>query len=142
MVGLTYLIFRTVKTTQQFVNYNSPTILLSSIGLLICCSKIKIRTRPAKFILKLTGEASLAVYLIHVHPLIWTKYIKLYSQKYHMTDNLGVFHLFLMIMLGALTIYIGCTIIDIARIYLFRLLKIKYVFEYLDKLYDMIPIAK
>ena len=141
MVGLTYLIFRTSKTTQEYVNYNSPTILLSAIGLLICCSKIKINNKVVKYILKLFGEATFAVYLIHVHPLIWAKYIKLYSQTFHMTDNPGVFHLFLMIMLGSMTIYLECTLIDIVRIYLFRLIKVKKWFGYIDKLYDKIPIV-
>ncbi len=138
MVALTFLLLQLDK--GKYVNYNSPTILISSIGLLLTFSRIKIKNKPSQYMIKLFGEASLAVYLIHVHPLIWTKFIKNFSQTYHMTDNPSVVVLFLNTMLAGLVIYVGCSLVDIIRIYLFNLIRYKKLLNLIDRLYDKIKL--
>lgn len=134
MVVITYNI-----PDSRYVDYTSPTILLGSIGLLLSCVRIKINNKkPLKFILKLLGEATLAVYLIHVHPLIWNKYINDFAVKLHMTENPSVVLLFFKIMLAGLVILVFGLVVDIVRIYLFKLIRLKQGLGKIDSLYEKI----
>ncbi|MXP74792.1 acyltransferase family protein [Lachnospiraceae bacterium WCA-9-b2] len=54
---------------EWLISYNSPTILIGSICLLLCFSKIEVKEKYRKLILTLSG-ASFGVYLLHEEPLI------------------------------------------------------------------------
>lgn len=59
----------TILLDGWLVSYNSPTILIGSICLLIYFSNIEVKEKYRKFILSLSG-ASFGVYLLHEEPLI------------------------------------------------------------------------
>ena len=67
-VALTYRFFRLAK--PGYTEYTSPTVLIEAIGLLIAFQNVKIKNRVAGKLIRLFGEATLGVYLIHTHPLV------------------------------------------------------------------------
>ena len=104
-----------------FISYTSPTILLAGIALLQFFKQCSFSARAAR-IVAVFSPAAFSVYLIHVQPLVW---------EYIMEDRFAAFAdkpwpLTLVCVLGtAAGIYAGCSVIDLAREKLFRVLKIK-----------------
>lgn len=99
-------------------SYTSPTILLAAAALVLCFAQLSI---PPCFEKLIKGVAPLAfsVYLIHAHPLIW---------EYGMADRFSVLAaktppVMLLLVLGAaLGIYVICSLMDVFRVWIFRLL--------------------
>ncbi len=106
---------------KHLINYTSPTIVLAGIGIFIACSKINFR-KPAEKLISICSPAALGVYLIHVQHFVWTYLIKDFSADFARKPALIMVGL---IFLSAIIIYIVCTAIDLLRIQLFRLLRIK-----------------
>lgn len=116
------------KADTIYLQYTSLPILLSSIFLLLFCTSIKVNNEKAKKIIKLLSSASFGVYLIHVHPLVfsmpfWDKFRALYSAS--------PMKMVISALLGAILIYVVCLSIDILRIQLFRILHIDKAIDYL-----------
>lgn len=117
----TVKIFGKSRFENIFVNYTSPTIVLAAIGIFIACSKLTC----SKFLQKFTGicaPAALGVYLIHVQDFVWDYVIKGFSATFSTKPTLIMVGL---IFLSAIIIYVTCTIIDLLRIQLFKLIRIK-----------------
>lgn len=109
------------KADIIYLQYTSLPILLSSIFLLLFCTSIKVNNKKAKKVIRLLSSASFGVYLIHVHPLVfsmpfWGKFRALYSSS--------PVKMVTMALLGAILIYVVCLGIDVLRIQLFSLLHI------------------
>lgn len=101
------------------ISYLSPTIVIVAIAMLELFSRIPFRKKPK--VLAAMASASLGVYLIHVHPLMWQRLANVFA-KY------TSYHPILMVLAAigtAAALYLGCTIIDYARLKLFDLLHIK-----------------
>ena len=82
------------------------------------------------------GEASLAVYLIHVHPLIWNKFMKNYGYKSKFTETTQIAPVFFKILLGALLIYLICTAIELIRMGIFKLIRYKKLLKGIDNTFE------
>ncbi len=114
-------IFGSVRYDNTFVNYTSPTIVLAAIGIFIACSKTTFSKFPQKLI-SICSPAALGVYLIHVQGFVWKHVIQGFSADFANKSTIVMVGL---IFLSAIIIYTACTIIDLLRIQLFRLLRIK-----------------
>lgn len=120
------------KADTIYLQYTSLPILLSSIFLLLFCTSIKVNNEKAKKVIKLLSSASFGVYLIHVHPLVfsmpfWDKFRVLYSSS--------PVNMVIMALVGAILIYVICLGIDVLRIQLFKLLHINRAIDCLaDKI--------
>ena len=104
-----------------FVSYTSPTIIISAISLFIFCLKLKFNTTGTKMI-SLFAPTALSVYLIHTHPLIVSNVLKNFLIGL-IGDNFVM--LITKILILAFLIWFICSVIDLLRIKLFKLLKIK-----------------
>lgn len=102
------------------VNYTSPTVLLAALALLAAFSRFSCG-RAGK-VISFCSALSFSVYLIHVHPLIWDALM--YRRFVPLTD-LPAPLLALAVLGSALGIFIVCSLIDLVREGLFRLLRLK-----------------
>ncbi len=114
-------VFGKVIDGSFLVSYVSPTILLSAIMLLIWFSQIEIKKAFKKFV-SVFAPASFGVYLIHTHPLIWERIMGNRFSNY--IEHPPIF--FLLCVLGtSIVVLLICSLIDIIRIKLFEMLKMK-----------------
>ena len=123
-----------VNHIKGYLSYTSFLTVLGAVGLLQAFSKIKINRAKIQKTVRIMGEASLAVYLIHVHPLIWNKFMKNYGYKSKFTETTQIAPVFFKILLGALLIYLICTAIELIRMGIFRLIRYKKLLKGIDNL--------
>lgn len=107
--------------SNMFVSYTSPTMLAGAVCLLGLFSQINIKG-ILRGIIAYVAPASLGVYMIHDNPIIRNYFIKDFTVRFLKSDFLLMI---LEIVSMMLIIYVGCSIIDIIRIWIFKKLKIK-----------------
>lgn len=125
---LTPVIFGNIRYDNLFTSYVSPTIVLAGFGLFIACTKIKFNTFFTK-VISIISPAALGVYLIHVNSFVWTKVIDGFSEKFA-TGNVAT--MIIGIFVSAIVIYLACTIIELLRIQLFKLIRIKNLCQHIE----------
>ena len=118
---VTTKIFGAPKFATIFYNYTSPTILLSAVMLLLLFSQLKF-SQVVNKIISIAAPLAFSVYIIHNEPHVMKYFI-----KGTMVDLVSLNPVvFLLSILGiAISIYIICSLIDLVRFYLFKILKIK-----------------
>lgn len=116
---LTYL--GEMKGGGLLVSYTSPTILLSAIALLILFSKIHFGNNVKK-IISIFSPVAFGVYLIHDQPL-FCQYIM--ANRFIKYASLSGVVLFFAVLFTAFGIYFVCSLIDMIRNKIFKILKIK-----------------
>lgn len=131
---LTVRIFSRPILTDILLSYTSPTILLSSIFLLNIFSDIKLNNKMARVTAYL-APAAFGVYLIHCHPVILDIFIPKICNLF-LDMPAVVILLFSLILI--LVIYVTCSIIDILRKFLFKLIKIDTLSDFISKLFKKI----
>ena len=126
-VFLTWL-EKLVASKSVLVGYTSPTVLICGVALLIGFSQLKLN-RISKIIAFLS-PLSFSVYLIHVHPLVWTNFMK---NRFADFASYPTWRLITAVVLAVVCLYSICSAIDIVRHYLFKLLHIKSGLEKIEK---------
>lgn len=122
-------IFRTAIFKDVLVSYNAPTTIIMSLALLIALSKQNFGPISTKMI-SWCAPAALGVYLIHTNKLVWQYIIKGFSVvflDYHWVVMI------LMIFTTAASIYVACTLLEKARIWLFKLVKIDVLCQKIEQ---------
>ena len=114
-------LFNALQINANLIDYTSPTIIASSAVLIIIFSKIKIKNEWVLSRVLILSNATLGVYLIHVNPLIWDNFILGYAIY---LKNYSVPIMVVGVLLYSAAIYIACSMIEIFRQKLFRLLNI------------------
>ncbi len=119
--------------SMVFYHYNSITILLSSIFVFLVFKNLNIKNNIIKKIITILAPSTFGVYLIHENSNIRNI---LYNDILHSNNYLNSNKYIAIAFLSIISIYIVCTIIDICRIRLFKLvsylynkIKYKYVLE-------------
>ena len=111
-----------------FVEYTSPTIVLSSIFLVCGFSKLQIGIKLSKVISFLV-PMSFGVYLIHCHPFVYAEMGGLFSWVAKQNAILAVIEA-----IGiALAIFIVCLFIDWLRLLLFKAVRARKISEWIEK---------
>ena len=126
---MTFQILGEPKGGGILLSYLSPTVLICAIALVLCFSKIKFSVLLIK-IITILSPLSFSVYIIHANPLIWENLIK------DRFLNLASFHpifLAISVLVIAVLIYLGCSIVDIIRNKFFNVLRIKRKLELIEK---------
>lgn len=131
---LTKIAFGHAKYENTFISYISITILLSAIFLFLFCLKIKINSTASKLI-SFVSPAALGVYLIHVHPLVFNHLIKNAFVSFATQSPMVMI---LLVIAASLSIFVLCTIIELLRIQVFKLLKVGKLSQWIArKMNDM-----
>ena len=126
---LSYLFKRYLPGTKFPASYISPLVLLGSIALLLFFSRLRCGN-IAKKIIALFAPAAFGVYIIHVHPLIWEHIMK---DRFAFVAKMHPLVMWLVVLLCAFAIYLVCSLIDLLRHLIFKLLRIKQGCQALEK---------
>ena len=120
--------FKYLSDGNRLINYNSPTILLCGISLLILFSKIRIGKSVAKGV-SIFAPATFAVYLIHDNQLVG-KYI---MPKLSFVTEMNIWVLPFAVLGIVFSIWVACSLIDIVRINAFKLVRVKEFSVWIEK---------
>ena len=101
--------------------YNSITVVLQSIFLFNAFQQLRIKEGFGKGI-SFFAKAAFGVYLIHENPMLVERLIR---NQFIGFAEFPVFLMFIGVLASAISIYLICTVIELLRIYLFKLLHIK-----------------
>jgi len=101
--------------------YFSPFLVLGSIALLLFFSRLQCG-KAAKRLIAFLAPAAFGVYVIHRHPLIWEH---LLYHRFAAFADLSPLALVGAVLLSALGIFAVCLLIDLLRVRVFQLLKIR-----------------
>lgn len=113
----------------NFVQYTSPTILISSIALLLLFSNIDIKVNYIKKILTFTSRLVFSVYIIHEHDFVNKFFIKeKFSNLLYFTPSVMIFKIFL-IVFGIFFISIA---LDTIRFMIFKILHIREICNFAE----------
>ncbi len=131
----TFKVFGEIKYGYVLASYTSPFILLASVGFLVWFSDRTGNTdngndSKAGKLVRLLSKATLGVYLIHTHPLVFDRYMD------GLTTSWAKNSVLLMsgkILGAAVVIFAGCLVIDLLRIGLFQLLSVKKLCDFVQK---------
>ena len=113
------------------VSYTSPTMLLAAVSLLTFFVKLPIPHWGEKPIQKLSPLA-FSVYLIHVHPLVWLHFM---TNRLTAYGSFGTLKLAAAVIVTALGIYAGCTLLDAVRAFVFEKLRLRQRLAALEQRY-------
>lgn len=118
--------------SDLFVKYNSFTILIISVCLLVLFMRMNISNKYLKRFIKRISPATFGVYIIHVHPKIWNVVMK---DRFLFLLEYKSIIIILLVLFFAFVVYMLCSYLEMIRIYIFKKLKIN---NYLDGLYEKI----
>ena len=116
--------FYELAKSNLLVSYTSPTMVGAAVFLLLFFIQLDIPVIIKK-VLDVISPLSLGVYIIHTHPLIWLELMPK-TTKYIGNTTLSTV---LSVIVIAAVIYTVCTIIEILRSQLFKLLKVQKLSE-------------
>ena len=121
-------IFGEAKLDNTFISCTSITIVLAAVSLFLFCLNVKISNSFQKVIL-FFAPATLGVYLIHVHPLVF-QYILKGAFADFANKTFVVMPLY--VLAATFVIFLLCSAIDLVRIRVFKLIKVDCLCEIID----------
>lgn len=125
----TFMAYR--RQHMEWVDYTSPTIFICAVSLLMFCVNISVKENGAvSRIIKLLSPSALSVYLIHVHPLIYSNVI---NGRFAGLLSYNIIVFTVLIILIILGIYFLCIICDIPRRIIIRATKLQKRLCLLDR---------
>ena len=124
--GYKFMPFKQYGGADLFVGYCSPFIFAAAVFLLLFCERLKIRAAAPRAVIKFLAPASFGVYLIHTNPLVWEGLLR---DRFTGIASFGAAGVVLLTLAAAAGIYLGCSLVDTVRIFIFKLLKINVLSE-------------
>lgn len=139
-VALTWLLKRLLESVTfltkgeavafyMLTDYCSPTILLSAVALVLLFSSLNIPPAAAKMI-SFFVPFTFSVYIIHEHPILRQV---LLAQRTAGLSGFRPWLQILLVLLGALCLWLLCSLWDWLRLGLFRLIGVERLMSRLDK---------
>lgn len=129
MVLLTWL--SVVLGDGRFMSYSSPTVVVAAVALLLFFANTEIRSAPGRRVIAAAAPTTLGIYLIHAQPRVYGIYIAGFAAGFA-ERSAAVMLAFSL--LSTLAIFVVCSLIDMVRIKLFDLLRLKNLTRRLDTL--------
>ncbi len=126
-----YFIFAPRDLNYSFIYYyDFPTVFIASVCLVLIFIRIKkVNSGLLHKIIVSLSTATLGVYLIHVHPLIYNNLLV----KLNFIIRESGFTFIMLLFVAIIGVYLICSLIDIVRKYLFKLIKIDLFCQKTDK---------
>lgn len=125
----TKAIFGEAKLEDIFVSYTSVTIMFSAIFLFLFCLKLKIN-RASEIAINFFAPATLGVYLIHVHDLV---YVLILKDAFVSFIDMSVVLMLAYITITVVVIFLICSAIDLLRIQFFKFVRVNRISEFLGE---------
>lgn len=124
----TQKIFGEAKLDNMFVSYISVTIVLAAVSLFLFCLNAKISNFLQKTV-RFFSPATFGVYLIHDHPVV-SQYILKDAFAGFANQSFAIMPL--SVLAVTLAIFLSCSVIDLIRIRIFKLIRINRLCEMID----------
>ena len=118
------------KYGRLLIGYTSPTIFLSGICLLLLFATLDICHKGLIRIIRFFSPLTFSVYLIHVHPIPWNHLI---LDRFRSFNLLPWYQAIFLVPGCAFAIWLTCSLLDIPRYLLFRLLRIRKLCEAIER---------
>lgn len=106
-----------------FMSYTSPVAVGEAVCLLLYFSNLKLKNKKLIKAVNFVTPAIFSVYIIHVHPMIFWKIL---NDAFTSLTEYNLLVSFLLIIVIALAIFIGCIALDYIRILIFKIFKVDY----------------
>lgn len=123
-----------LNSVKLLYHYTSPTMLIAATSLVVFFANLQFKTSIGKIVSYLS-TFSFAVYLIHEQDFIYEYFMKggfLWILNYNWIVSI------LLVILSCLIIYVICSVIDVIRFYLFKLLHINQLSKLIEKLFEKV----
>ena len=114
---------------DSFLSYTSPTILINGMCLVLLFSMFKFH-KPSKMAIKFFVPLAFSVYIIHVSPYFWQKFM---LDRFTYLAKLNPFIFPFAVIGTAILLFICFALIDYVRYLLFKICKVKEFFIFLEK---------
>ena len=112
------------------IRYNSPTMVIASLCLLLLFANLNVK--KISKVIKLLAPATFGVYIIHTEPFVWDY---LLADRFYFLTKLGPLTFVPIVIGSALGIYLVCTIIELVRMYVFKLCRIPKLCKKLEEVF-------
>lgn len=103
------------------LNYDAPLIVLESVALLLFFARLRCGN-VAKKLIAFFAPTIFGIFIIHRHPIIWEHLI---HKRFSFIADFSPLALVGAVFLSAVGIFVVCILIELLRIQLFKLLKVK-----------------
>ncbi len=120
--------------TTILTNYTSPNTVFIAAIMLILFKNMRIPNFLKKFIGALSAS-SFGVYIIHAHPFVMEK---IFEGNFAFLDNYNSFLAILGVVIICVLVYIICSLIDYIRVFIFKIIHINKIVDYIGKKLDNI----
>lgn len=120
-------------------SYTAPFIVIGTVLLVILFMQINVRTNVAKRAIGAVAEASFAVYIIHVQPVIWTFYMK---RRFSGIAYEPAWRMVLYILLAIVVIYAVCTALELLRLWIFKHTRLTRLIDRLGDTVDSLVLGR
>lgn len=114
------------------ISYISPCMVIMAVALLLFFMQINIKGKTPKRIVSELGKSTFGVFILHVGAAFW--YWNDFWKSFNIYADYPTWKMVLSVILAVLAIYLGFSLISIARIYLFKLLKVHKAVDYIADL--------
>ena len=114
------------------ISYISPFMTITAVALLLCFMQIKIKGKIPKLIISNLGKATFGVFILHVGAAFW--YWDEFWSKFRPYAKMETWNMVLHVLLAVLAIYLVASLISLARIYLFKLLRVNKLIDYIAEI--------
>lgn len=114
------------------ISYISPCMVVMAVALMMFFMQINIKGKITKLIIANLGKATFGVFILHVGAAFW--YWTDFWKKFNVYSDYPTWKMVLAVVLTVLVIYLGFSVISLARIYLFKLLRIHKLVDYVADL--------
>lgn len=114
------------------ISYISPCMTICAVALFLCFMQIKIKRKIPKLIIANLAKATFGVFILHVGAAFW--YFDEFWKKFYPYAKMETWDMIWHVLLAVMGIYLVASLISIARIYLFKLLRINKLIDYIAEL--------
>lgn len=114
------------------ISYISPCMVIMAVSLLLFFMQIKIKGKVITAIISNLGKATFGVFILHVGAAFW--YHTPFWKQFNKFADYTPFKMVGAVILATLSIFLVCSLISLARIYLFKLCRVDKAIDYLAEL--------
>lgn len=115
------------------ISYISPCMVIMAVSLLLFFMQINVKRKIPKVIISNLGKATFGVFILHVGAAFWY-YTDFWKQFNSFGKDTTVWGMIWRVLVAVLFIYFCASLISLARIYLFKLLRIHKGVDFLADL--------
>ena len=114
------------------ISYISPCMVIMAVSLMLFFMQIKIKGKATKFIISNLGKATFGVFILHVGAAFW--YWKDFWKQFNAYADYPTHKMVIAVILTSIAIFLVGSLISLARIYIFKWLKIHKAVDYIADL--------